>query len=99
MDGQIFQPRTGRRAVTQIRMDRGGEEHWCAVTGLDEDWRECQATACLIDDSGDGACYLLVGGAWGLRLRDGESQWGEPYLLLAADDADLRFESGPSQST
>jgi hypothetical protein len=45
----------------------------------------------LIDDSGDGACYLVVGGAWGLRFRSGGTQWGEPCLLLAADDADLQF--------
>jgi hypothetical protein len=91
MDGQIFQPRSEPRPVTQIRMDRGGEVLWCDVTGLDEDWRECPATACLIDDSGDGACYLVVGGAWGLRFRGAGAQWGEPYLLLAADDSDLRF--------
>ena len=39
------------------------------------------------------SCYLVVGGAWGLRLQDAISgeQWGEPYLLMAADGGDLRF--------
>jgi hypothetical protein len=93
MDGQVFQPRTPPRVVRQIRMERGGEERWCDVTGLDDIGRECDAIVCLVDDSGDGACYLVVGGAWGLRFRDGNdgTQWGEPYLLLAVNDADLRF--------
>ena len=93
MDGQIFQPRSEGRAVRQIRVARAGQERWCDVTGLDEGGRNCEASAFLVDDSGDGACYLVVGGSWGLRLRDVESgeNWGEPYLLLSADGGDLRF--------
>ena len=95
MDGQIFQPRSEARAVREIRVSRGGEEHWCAVTGLDEGGAKCDANAYLVDDSGDGACYLVVGGAWGLRFRDlaGGEEWGEPYLLMSADGGDLRFVS------
>jgi hypothetical protein len=95
MDGQVFQPRTPPRAVRQIRMSHGGEERWCDVTGLDEGGQECDANAYLVDDSGDGACYLVVGGAWGLRFRgvNGGEQWGEPYLLMAADGGDLRFSA------
>ena len=93
MDGQIFQPRSEARAVREIRVARGGEEHWCAVTGLDEGGAKCDANAYLVDDSGDGACYLVVGGSWGLRFRDlaGGEVWGEPYLLMSADGGDLRF--------
>jgi hypothetical protein len=109
MDAQVFQCRSAAQVVTHILcertndMDRGidyGME-WCAVTGLDEGGRPCPATACLVEDSGDGACYLVIGGEWGLRLRPGESvsewdvananQWGVPYFLLAGDGATLRF--------
>ncbi|HWC95237.1 MAG TPA: hypothetical protein VG456_00770 [Candidatus Sulfopaludibacter sp.] len=86
MDGQIFQPRSEPRIVRQVQMER-----WCEVTGLDENWKECEAKAYLIDDSGDGACYLVVGGAWGLHFKDGDREWGEPYLLLGADGEDLKF--------
>ncbi len=60
---------------------------------IDEGGREFAARAYVVDDSGDGSCYLVVGGAWGLRLSDtaGGEQWGEPYLLMAADGGDLRF--------
>ncbi|SPE40160.1 conserved hypothetical protein [Candidatus Sulfopaludibacter sp. SbA3] len=95
MDGQVFQPRTPGQVVREIRMQRGDEAHWCAVTGIDGGWRECDALAYLVDDSGDGACYLVVGGAWGLRFRAAKdaTEWGEPYLLMAADGGDLRFSA------
>jgi hypothetical protein len=54
-----------------------------------------------VEDSGDGACYLVIGGEWGLRLRPAgatdpwdlasTTQWGVPYFLLAGDGATLRF--------
>jgi hypothetical protein len=93
MDGQVFQPRTEARVVRQVRVSRRGEECWCEIAGVEAGGRECDANAYLVDDSGDGACYLVVGGAWGLHFRDlihGE-EWGEPYLLMAADGGDLRF--------
>jgi hypothetical protein len=76
-----------------------GVERWCDVTGVDESGILCPAMACLIEDSGDGACYLIVGGAWGLRLKaDGgdwdledPAQWGEGYLLLSGDVGNLQF--------
>ncbi len=101
MDGQVFQPRSTPRAVVQVRVERGGIERWFAVTGLDRAARPCAAMASQIDDSGDGACYLVTGGEWGLRFRDPESkggwniedsaQWGAPYLMLPGDGSDLRF--------
>jgi hypothetical protein len=99
MDGLVFQPRTAPRAVSQVRTVRGGTEMWCEITGIGESGAECPAMACLIDDSGDGACYLIFGAAWGLRLNIGErgwdlndpDQWGETYLLLPGDGSDLRF--------
>jgi hypothetical protein len=98
VDGQIFQCRTASRRVVQVRV--AGDE-WCEITGMDEGGEICAATACLIEDSGEGECYLVVGGGWGLRLRrrsaagewamdDGE-QWGEAFLILGGDGGDLEF--------
>lgn len=91
-DGQVFQPRTAPVPITHVRTERDGNAVWCAITGLDEDDHPIPAMACLVDDSGDGACYLVFGGDWGLRLTDdSNATWGVPYMLLPADGADLRF--------
>ncbi len=68
-----------------------GEERWFNVTGLDRDWTPCPALGSLIDDSGDGACYLITGGQWGLQLQDNRETWGAPYLMLPGDGSDVRF--------
>ena len=101
MAGLVFQPQTPARAISQIRTARKGTEMWCSVTGVGESGIPCPAMACLVEDSGDGACHLVFGGAWGLRLKTGDrdwdlndpDQWGEPYLLLPGDASDLRFAS------
>ena len=99
--GQVFQPRTPPRPITHIRRERHGLAAWCAITGLDEDFHATPAMACLIEDSGEGSCYLVFGGTWGLRLTEDSapdwdlvdsSQWGESFLLLAGDDSELRFQ-------
>ena len=94
MDAQVFQCRTPMGVVTHVSQEEAGEIRWCPITGIDENGKACPATACTVDDSGDGACYLVVGGDWGLRLRRPDStdswdladasQWGVSYLLLAA---------------
>jgi hypothetical protein len=101
MDAQVFQCRSAARAVTHVLCERPGGMEWCTVTGVGDDGTLCAATACLVEDSGDGACYLVIGGEWGLRLKpagasDGwdlanATQWGVPYFLLAGDAATLRF--------
>ena len=101
MDAQVFQCQSPRRTVTHVSQEEGGELLWCPVTGIDEEGAPCPATACTVEDSGDGACYLVMGGGWGLRLRrpgpDGKwdladtSQWGVPYLLLAATADAVRW--------
>jgi hypothetical protein len=101
LDGMLFQPRTNSRQIDQLRYERNGEEVWCDATGVDEGGRWCPVQACMVDDSGDGSCYLVYGGAWGLRLRDASisapwdlaapGQWGVSYLLLGGDGSDLRF--------
>ena len=91
MDGLVFQPRTPPRPVSQVRTVHEGREEWCDITGLDKGGGACPALACVIDDSGDGACNLIFGGAWGLRLtRSDGVQWGETYLLLPADGETVR---------
>lgn len=85
----------------QVRYERAGAAAWCDITGLDAGGGLCPAMACLVEDSGEGACYLVFGGTWGLRLRDSSSpapwnvsdpeQWGVPFLLLAGNAEDLRF--------
>jgi hypothetical protein len=100
MDAQVFQCRSATRIVTHVLSERAGSMEWCPVTGVEEGGTLCPATACLVEDSGDGACYLVVGGEWGLRLKlpgDGDvwdvanaTQWGVPYFLLSGDGASLR---------
>jgi hypothetical protein len=101
LDGQVFQCRSAARAVTHVRSHRAGVDTWCEVTGFNEDARVTPAMACEIDDSGDGICFLISGGSWGLRLKeessaagwslDDQAQWGEPFLLVPADGASVRF--------
>ena len=101
MDAEVFQCRSAARVVTHILCERPGGMEWCPITGIDDAGAPCPATACLVEDSGDGACYLLIGGEWGLRLRPAAAmddwdvanttQWGVPYFLLAGDAATLRF--------
>jgi hypothetical protein len=91
-DGQVFQPRTPPREIDNVRSERDGTTVWCEITGLDDSGAVCPAMACIVDDSGDGSCYLVFGGEWGLRLKHESSTWGVPYMLLPGDGADLRFK-------
>jgi hypothetical protein len=93
-DGQVFQPRTQPKPIIQVRCERDGNTVWCDITGLDDGEQLRPAMACIVDDSGDGACYLIFGGDWGLRLEDGSNgaKWGVPFMLLPNDGSDLRFQ-------
>jgi hypothetical protein len=107
VDGTVFQERTPPRPVTHVRRRRDNVEAWRSIVGLNPQMKECPALARKVDDSGDGTCYLVYGGDWGLRLKDMDSpdpwslnnpaQWGEPFLLLSADGADLRFAVSQSK--
>jgi hypothetical protein len=91
MDGLVFQPKAAGRAVRRVRVSRGGDPEWCDVCGLDAGGAFSAALASPIDDSGDGACYLITGGQWGLRLASPSGDFGEPYLVLGGDGADIEF--------
>jgi hypothetical protein len=92
MDGLVFQPKAPPRKVKRVRISRDGVTAWCEVSGMTETGAPCPALASPIDDSGDGACYLVSGGAWGLRLTSESGAFGESYLLLGGDGADLEFD-------
>ena len=113
VEGHVFQCRTAARTVRRVRVELAGGEAWCAITGLEEGGGVCAAQACLIEDSGEGECFLVVGGSWGLRLASGAAptawdvndgaQWGEAFLILGGDGADLEFgdpeANGPLMNT
>ncbi len=101
LDGQVFQPRSAGAPVAKVRVSRGGAPQWSDITAVEADGSRQIAQAYLVDDSGDGSCYLVVGGEWGLRLREAggeepwnlesQRQWGEPYLLLGSGGNDIEF--------
>ncbi len=102
LEPRVFQERTALRPVAQVLRRRGGLEVWCPIVAVEAGGGTAPAHARKVDDSGDGTCYLVYGGRWGLRLKDpacqdpwsftDPHQWGEPFLLLPADGADLKFD-------
>ena len=101
LEGRVFQERTAAVRVTQVLRRRNHQEVWCWIIGINPGMKECPALARKVDDSGDGTCYLVSGGAWGLRMKEATSldlwslenpaQWGESFMLLPADGDDLRL--------
>jgi hypothetical protein len=101
VDDRVFQERSEPRVVTHVLRRRDGRDEWCEVTGLKSNAIPIPALALKVEDSGEGICYLVYGDSWGLRLKDASCsdpwslddahQWGEPFLLLSADGADLRM--------
>ena len=91
---RVFQERSSPTRVNQVLRQRQGQEMWCSIEGVENESATIPALARKVDDSGEGTCYLGTGGAWGLRLSDGTSQWAESFLLLPGDGADLRLEAG-----
>jgi len=101
IDDRVFSERTEPRAVSAVLRVRQGQEDWCPVVAMDKESQTRPALARKVEDSGEGICWLVYGGVWGLRLKDSTCQdlwsledphqWGEGFLLLPADGADLRF--------
>lgn len=101
VEGRVFNERESPRAISRVMQTRRGVDLWCAITGLDSHGSPCAAVARKVEDSGDGTCYLVTGGAWGLRLQSADQpgpwslgdsqQWGESFLLLPGSGEDLTF--------
>ena len=101
VDDRVFQERSEPRSVSHVLRKRNNQEVWCEVTGLSPQGVPAPALARKVEDSGEGMCYLVYGDLWGLRLKDpscsdpwsldDKHQWGEPFLLLPADGADLKL--------
>jgi hypothetical protein len=88
---QRFQTADAPRLVTSIRYWSGAHDSvLCEVAGWSSQGggSACPALAVTVDDSGAGVSTLVYGGDWGLRVspRDGRESFGEPYLLLDAQD-------------
>jgi hypothetical protein len=77
--------------VKRVRVSKDGATGWYEIAGLDENGETGAAVASLIDDSGDGSCFLISGGAWGLKLTSDAGTFGEPYIVLGGDGADVEF--------
>jgi hypothetical protein len=100
-DDRVFQERSEPRPVSHILRVRNGVETWCPVIGIEKENLPQAALARKVEDSGEGICYLVYGGLWGLRLKDpacsdpwsleDTHQWAEPFLLLPGDGMDIRF--------
>src|SRR5262245_23043913 len=100
-DDRVYQERSEPRPITQILRRIKGEEVWCPVIGLHKGDKRLPAVARKVEDSGEGICYLVYGGLWGIRLKPptcqdewdlkDSHQWGEPFLLLASHGMDIQF--------
>jgi hypothetical protein len=100
--GRVFNDQGEPKPVGEVLRLRQGKEIWCEIAAVDAGLKPRPAMGRKVDDSGDGSCYLVYGGAWGLRLKESGSsgewslespdQWGEPFLLLSADGKDIRFK-------
>ncbi len=88
VDDRVFQERSEPRRVTHVLRRRGGQDVWCDVTGLDAKGLPVPAFARKVEDSGEGMCYLVYGGAWGLRLAEPHSAIRPPpsEILWSVDD-------------
>jgi hypothetical protein len=109
IEPRVFQERSEPQPVTHVLRQREGEELWCPIVGWGANGKPAEALARKVDDSGEGTCYLVYGGRWGLRLKepacddawsmDDPHQWGEAFLLLPAEGSDLRFGSSAPEET
>jgi hypothetical protein len=100
----MFNELDSPRMIRGIRMEDGGKEYYCAVVGVDPGGKWVPAYAAKITDSGAGFAYIIVGGAWGIRLKpemhvkeewdlSNEHQWGEPFKIYG-DENDIFYDGG-----
>jgi hypothetical protein len=101
VDDRVWVHETDPRIVTHILRVRNGQDTWCPVTGLNEKGEAIPAQGVKVQDSGEGTCWLVYGGSWGVRLKDPTNegpwslddtqQWPEPFLLLPPEGNDIQF--------
>jgi hypothetical protein len=89
--GLRYKAESPPRPVRVVRHWLGaGEDVVCDVVGWASEGggSPCVAHGCTVEDSSSGAATLVYGSDWGLRLtpRNGSPAFGEPYLLLGAED-------------
>ena len=72
------------RRVQALRVELGGREMRCEVTGVapaneasagTRGVRWVPARAVKINDSSEGHAFLIYGGEWGIRLKSGPGPW------------------------
>jgi hypothetical protein len=92
IDDRVFSETSEPQAVRQVLIQRKGHDLWCDIQGLDVKGSLTAAQARKVQDSGEGTCFLVYGGAWGLQLTDPATRetWHEPFLLLPPDGSTLR---------
>jgi hypothetical protein len=102
VDDRVWKEEGVPRQVDKILRVRSGQDVWCPITGLNDKGQPVPAQAVKVEDSGEGTCWLVYGGLWGVRLKDPDNlktwslddtaQWGEGFLLLPPTGEDLHFE-------
>ena len=101
VEQRIFNDVEPPMPVTQVRLEREpGLPHWYAVTGWTLHNTPCPATACKVDDSGEGVVFLISGGEAGLRLQPADDRAGtipageevSPVAGLATQPSPWRLE-------
>ena len=84
------------RRVRALKTEQNGRETVCDLTGVARGGRWVPAYAVKVNDSGDGAAFLIYGGEWGIRLGPegcsphwdlkNRAQWGEPYKIYGSEE-------------
>lgn len=103
-DERVFSTSGEKRGVSKLNLPnpRTKATIWCDVTGVTENGHFEKAFAQRVEDSSDGTAWLVFGGSWGLRLRDGDNpspwsldnpdQWGLPFVVLDSSGTAIQFE-------
>ena len=89
------------RVVQKVMFERPGAPtpEWHDITGVGEGGSFSPAHAVQVEDSSDGAAWLVYGGEWGLRLKNtgqnwsltDNGQWGSPFFLLDISGSSIQF--------
>ena len=93
VDDRVWKELGDPRQVSHVLRQRNSKDVWCLIAGLNEKNERIPAMGIKVEDSGEGTCWLVYGGLWGLVLTDPDTQatWGEAFMLLPPTGADLRF--------